>query len=133
MENLSRRAQPIECFQWGVPFTVSFASLVWHALPGGPWQVLSNVLLYLPLGLLLPLVWKRASWWRVTAAGLALSLVTELVQPVVGRSFDVDDLIANTLGALAGYGVFALVRLAAPRAVARCRSGAKRRTAEPSE
>ena len=122
-----------EWFQGGFSFAVSFPSLVWQALSGGSWQVLGNVLLYLPLGLLLPLVWKRASWWRVTAAGLALSLVTELIQPVVGRSFDVDDLIANTLGALAGYGVFALVRLGAPRAVARCRSGARRRTAEPSE
>lgn len=116
----------VRWFQGSFSFTVSFPSLVRQALSGGSWQVLGNVLLYLPLGLLLPLVWKRASWWRVTAVGLALSLVTELIQPVVGRSFDVDDMVANTLGTLMGYGLFALVRLAAPRAVVRCRAGGRR-------
>lgn len=122
-----------EWLQGGFSFTVSFPRLVWQALSGGSWQVMGNVLLYLPLGLLLPLVWKRASWWRVTGLGLVLSLVTELVQPVVGRSFDVDDLIANTLGTLMGYGLFALVRLVAPRAVARCRAGGRRDGEQPGQ
>ena len=111
----------VRWFQGSFSFTVSFPSLVRQALSGGSWQVLGNVLLYVPLGLLLPLVWRQGSWWRVTGLGLALSLVTEVVQPAVGRSFDVDDLIANTLGVLVGWGLFALVRLAAPGAVARCR------------
>ena len=85
-------------------------------LAGGSWQTAANMVMYLPLGVLLPLVWKDARWYRVTAAGLDLSLVTELVQPVVGRSFDVDDLIANTLGTLVGYGVFAAGRCVLRRA-----------------
>lgn len=120
----------VRWFQGSFSFTVSFPSLVWQALSGGSWQVLGNVMLYLPLGLLLPFVWNRVSWWRVTGLGLALSLVTELVQPVVGRSFDVDDLIANTLGTLVGYGLFAVVRIIMPRAVKWCRGVEEDRPAE---
>ena len=81
-------------------------------LDGGrfSWQMGANVLLYVPLGVLLPLVWREARWWTAAGAGLALSLATELFQPIIGRSFDVDDLLTNTLGALAGYGLLALVR-----------------------
>ena len=49
------------------------------------------------------------------------SLLIEVVQPVVGRSFDVDDLIFNTLGGVLGFLLFALVRRIFPRAVAQCR------------
>lgn len=108
-------------FQGGFSLEVTFPARLMEALSGGSWQVLGNVLLYLPLGLLLPMVWRRGSWWRVTGAGLALSLVTELLQPVVGRSFDVDDLITNTLGTMLGYLLFALARLVC-RGVARRRS-----------
>lgn len=119
-----------EWFQGGFSFRVTFPEQLMSALSGGSWQVLGNVVMYLPLGLLLPLVWGKASWWRVTGLGLALSLVTELVQPVVGRSFDVDDLIANTLGTLVGYGLFAVVRIIMPRAVKWCRGVEEDRPAE---
>lgn len=78
------------------------------------WQTAANVLLYVPLGLLLPLVWRRG--WQVPAAGLGLSLVTELVQPLVGRSFDTADLIANTAGTLVGWLLFCLLHRLRDRA-----------------
>jgi len=115
---------PLELGDWLLTgcysFSVSFPALIKDALTGGSWQVLGNVLLYLPLGLLFPLAWRGASWWRIAAAGLAVSLVTELIQPVFGRSFDLDDLIANLLGTLLGYLLFVLVRLVFPRAVREC-------------
>lgn len=49
---------------------------------------------------------------------------------MVGRSFDVDDLIANTLGTLVGYGLFAVVRIIMPRAVKWCRGVEEDRPAE---
>ena len=93
-------------------------------LDGGrfSWQMGANVLLYVPLGVLLPLVWREARWWTAAWAGFALSLATELFQPIIGRSFDVDDLLTNTLGALAGYGLLAAVRRLA-RAAGRGRNG----------
>lgn len=38
--------------------------------------------------------------WKVSAI---IPVAVELIQPVVGRSFDVDDIILNFAGILAGY------------------------------
>lgn len=129
---LFRYGWPIELGDWlfrgGFSLEITVHQQFAEMLAGGSWQLAGNVLLYVPLGFLLPLVWKRANWWRVTAIGLLASVVTELGQPVVGRSFDVDDLIANTLGALTGYLLFALVWLIVPKAVEKCRNGQKKQT-----
>lgn len=134
LEYLFRYGWPVELgdwlFQGGFSLEISIHRQFAEMLNGGSWQLAGNVLLYVPLGLLLPWVWKTSDWRRVTAAGLAASLVTELVQPVVGRSFDVDDLIANTLGALIGYLLFAVARLLFPKAVETCRNGKKKEPVE---
>ena len=76
-------------------------------------QGLLNVLLFLPLGLLLPLVFlplKRRAWGKVLLASFGVSLLVELMQLFhVWRAFDINDLMANTLGGLLGYGVYLLL------------------------
>ena len=67
-------------------------------------NLLGNVLVFAPLGFLPPLVWKRFESFGVTILfGGGCSLLIELVQPLVGRNRDVDDLILNTLGCALGY------------------------------
>lgn len=76
-------------------------------------NVLGNVGLFVPGGILLPIVYSRRlnRFWKVTAAGLLLSLCIELLQlPFRVRATDVDDLLLNTLGVMLGYGIYALVR-----------------------
>ena len=93
-------------------------------LTGGSWvqfMALGNVLMFVPLGLLLPLIDRRVRWRNMLFVFFGCSLLIEVVQPVVGRSFDVDDLIFNTLGGVLGFLLFALVRRIFPRAVAQCR------------
>lgn len=78
-------------------------------LTGGSWtqfMAVGNILMYLPLGILLPWAWEKGTFPRVLAAGTALSLITELGQPFLGRSFDLDDLAANILGILLGLALF---------------------------
>lgn len=55
------------------------------------------------LAIVLPVcvIHPRAALWLVPAA-TGLGVVIEFVQPFVGRSFSVGDMIANALGALAG-------------------------------
>lgn len=69
-----------------------------------------NVLLFMPLGVLLPLL---CPWWarlrRVAAAGLSLSLLIEVSQLFNNRSTDVDDLLMNTLGAVLGFVLFRMI------------------------
>ena len=51
---------------------------------------------------------------------LLTTLVIEIVQPFLGRSFDVDDLICNLLGAFLGYLLFVLLRAFFPNLVKLC-------------
>lgn len=63
-----------------------------------------NVVLFLPLGILLPVLWKRFRGMKpVLAAGFFLSLGIELLQILTFRLTDVNDLLMNTLGTLLGF------------------------------
>jgi glycopeptide antibiotics resistance protein len=83
-----------------------------------------NLALFVPLGFLLPLVATRFDrLWRVVAAGVAVSVAVELVQlafPGVRRP-DVNDVLANGLGAAAGFLAY---RLAVRRGRGRPPTGA---------
>lgn len=70
---------------------------------------LLNVVLFLPLGFLLPLLWPAyGRFFRVLAAGAVFSLLIELSQMLNIRSTDIDDLLLNTLGAAAGFLLYRL-------------------------
>lgn len=78
----------------------------WNDFSFKSWaNVLLNVALFVPAGFLLPLLWQKLrKWSRAIPAGLALSLVIELLQLAFARGVcDVDDLIANTLGTALGF------------------------------
>jgi glycopeptide antibiotics resistance protein len=81
------------------------------------------VLLFAPLGFLLPLLVPAVRrWWQVLAVGAGSSLCIELYQlawPGVRRA-SVDDVLLNALGALLG---FTALRLTGYR-----RGGSSRRT-----
>lgn len=65
-----------------------------------------NLLLLAPLGVLLPLLDRRLRhWYTVTLLCAVISACIEVFQGifVVGRAFDIDDLILNTAGALLAY------------------------------
>lgn len=63
-----------------------------------------NIMLFMPLGFLLPARWKEYRSLRaVFVSGLFLSLSIETLQIFTFRLTDVDDLITNTAGAVAGY------------------------------
>lgn len=69
-----------------------------------------NFLMYLPFGVLYPLATKGKSWMRTIVAGFLCSVIIELLQPVIGRAFDIDDVILNTAGVAVAAGVFILVK-----------------------
>lgn len=72
---------------------------------------MENILLFIPLGLMLPLIWKKYEVLRKTTFfGLTFSLSIELSQLFNGRITDIDDLLMNTLGALIGWGIFRLAK-----------------------
>lgn len=65
---------------------------------------LLNVVMFLPLGFLVPLIWKgMRKLSHILVIGAAFSLLIELSQLFSYRGTDVDDLILNTLGAAVGF------------------------------
>ncbi len=74
-----------------------------------------NVALSLPFGFLFPLAGKAETWKKTVGAGLLGVLLIETLQPVFARSFDVNDLILNSLGVLFSASVFFLGRGAVNR------------------
>ena len=68
-----------------------------------------NIVLFMPLGFLLPFLWQQfRKLWHVAASGFLLSVLVECSQLLNFRATDVDDIILNTLGAVCGYLVFLL-------------------------
>ncbi|HEY5836253.1 VanZ family protein [Streptomyces sp.] len=69
-------------------------------------QIGGNVLLGVPFGVLLPMLFPRSRGPARVAVVTALVMVlVEAAQGAIveGRAFDIDDVILNTLGALFGY------------------------------
>nr|WP_202487142.1 VanZ family protein [Streptomyces sp. SID8354] len=93
------------------------------ANPADAWDFFLNVLMFVPGGLLLASAGMRllgAATW-----GFLGSLAIETMQYLTasGRTADINDLLANTLGCVAGFACAAAVRIAfrTKRAVARPR------------
>lgn len=67
-------------------------------------STLLNILLFMPMGFFLPLLWQKyRSVFPCVLFGFCFSLVIELLQIFTYRASDVNDLITNTLGTLIGW------------------------------
>ncbi|MBE7099132.1 VanZ family protein [Bacillus cereus] len=70
----------------------------------GSTTYLLNIVLFMPLGFLLPTIWPQFRKMKNTVcAGFLFSLAIELNQLLNNRITDIDDLFTNTLGAIIGY------------------------------
>ena len=69
-----------------------------------------NILMFMPLGFLLPLIWKNyRNITNVLFTGFGFSLSIEICQLFNLRATDIDDLLMNTLGTLIGYFIWLLL------------------------
>lgn len=76
------------------------------------WNVVGNTAMFIPSGIVLPVVYKKLdNFGKVVAAGAFISLCIEILQlPFASRASDIDDLIMNTLGVVIGYGIYSAAR-----------------------
>lgn len=76
-----------------------------------PFEVVANLLLFVPFGLYLGLLAPSWSRWKLAGVVASSSLALEVTQWVLSiGSCDVTDLIVNTAGGLAGLGLLILAR-----------------------
>ena len=85
---------------------------LWHML-------LSNILIFVPLGLFPALLWRKGRWWKAFLCGACTSVFIETIQFFIGRSTDIDDVILNTTGTLLGYWLYRLLRGIFPRSISK--------------
>lgn len=74
-------------------------------------NLLGNIVMFLPLGFLPPLLWKPfQKWWKMLLWGGLIIVGVELVQlfALVGNC-DIDDLLLNVAGIGIGYGLYRLL------------------------
>ena len=62
-----------------------------------------NLIIFLPMGFFLPFVSKTINTRNIFAFAVITPIAIELLQPVIGRSFDVDDVMMNFAGIIIGY------------------------------
>ena len=80
--------------------------LITGELTIGRWvlkMLVYNFLMFVPFGFFLPFVSEKINNRSIWKIAVIVPIVVEVIQPVVGRSFDVDDLVLNFAGIIVGY------------------------------
>ena len=79
-------------------------------------QLLGNVLMTIPFGVMILMLTKNHKWWRILIISIVFPLSIELTQLFIGllinnmyRTVDIDDVILNAFGVYIGYGIYKLL------------------------
>lgn len=91
-----------------IPFKTIFPYLLGHkGLIIAGINLIGNIALLVPLGFVLPFLYRNLTWKNATIIGVASGLVIEVLQTVLHVGiFDIDDVILNALGFVLGYLMF---------------------------
>lgn len=82
---------------------------------GGVTTYILNIILFMPLGFLLPFIWgKYRAMGRTALVGFLFSLAIELGQLFNHRLTDIDDIMMNSLGAVAGFSIWYILHKLRP-------------------
>jgi glycopeptide antibiotics resistance protein len=94
-----------------VPFKTILVYLLGEkGLMIGGINLAGNIVLLLPVGFLIPLVFKRLSWKKMLIPAAVAGFAIEGMQMALQLGiFDIDDVILNALGVLAGYWMFTML------------------------
>ena len=98
-------------------FSYNFIPTIYKIIIGeyalGSWvktMIIGNLLMFIPMGILLSLCFKNFKKKNMFNYAILIPLAIEVIQLVVGRSFDIDDLVMNFLGIVIGYYIVELLK-----------------------
>lgn len=73
-------------------------------------NLIGNIILLVPVGFLIPCIYRKVTWRKVLLLAIASGLVIETMQTVLHVGiFDIDDVILNALGVMIGYWKFLIL------------------------
>jgi len=97
------------------PNFVPFTTIVPYLLGFKGWiiagvNLVGNIALLIPVGFLVPFVYRNMTWKKSVTLGVVAGLSIEVMQTVLRVGiFDIDDVILNALGVMIGYAAFAIL------------------------
>jgi len=102
---------------WYIDSRIDFLPLnqyrsAWFTFSIIEWRnIILNIAMFVPLGFMLPLFFKRLrTIWKTIIICFIGTVFIETTQLITGRGiFALDDILHNTLGALIGYGLFCFI------------------------
>ncbi len=98
--------------QGGSPNFTPFRTILPYLMGRGGWiiagiNIVGNIVLLVPLGFLLPFIFKQLNWKSSLIVAILSALFIELLQSMLHIGiFDIDDVILNALGCMMGYWKF---------------------------
>ena len=105
-------------FTKSVVFSPNISYVPFIGMITGPIDTMLNIILFVPMGLFLPLLYKKYNSIKAVAfTGLMFSLSVEIVQMFGWGSSDVNDLMTNTIGVCLGFFVFKLILKVLPNKI----------------
>lgn len=84
-------------------FNINF----WNHIDG---EKIGNIIIFLPFGILYPLHNQKISYKKTLLMGFLLTASIEILQPFFDRSFDVNDIILNTIGTFISATLFFVIK-----------------------
>lgn len=97
----------------------SYSAMIQTANPNMCRQIFYNILAFIPLGILLPMLGRRFRRLKnILLCGFLLSALIESAQLLFHLGWcDIDDVINNTAGAVIGYGIWHILRIPGKRLI----------------
>jgi len=84
------------------PYLMGYKGLMIAAI-----NLLGNIILLVPVGFLVPLVFKNVTWKKSFLVSIFSGLFIEIMQVILDVGiFDIDDVILNAIGVMVGYWIF---------------------------
>lgn len=101
-------------------FTPELTLVPFVSMISGPVDTVLNVVLFIPFGFFLPLLYRKYDApGKIVLSGFLFSLLIEIVQMFGRGSTDINDLITNTLGACLGFLLYRCLSKMVPKTICR--------------
>ena len=72
-------------------------------------NVIGNMVLFVPFGFFVSYFLKLEKIYSITFFTVITSVTIEVTQLLIGRVFDIDDLLLNLIGGIIGFGIYRLI------------------------
>ncbi|MBD8035624.1 VanZ family protein [Solibacillus sp. A46] len=75
------------------------------------YNLAGNIVLFIPFGFFIPLLWKKLRGWRkMHIVAFSIPIFIEGTQYFIGRSIDVDDVLLNAIAIVIGFVLFKIMK-----------------------